>query len=329
METPTSKSVRNNSEGYRDGREGREIPNSVAIGGYILDLHAGDADADFEAEFGESAASVRTDMPQGPFQVPFGAFIPVEVDGLLVAEKNLSMSRLVGGALRLQPISMLTGQAAGTIAALSVREKKPPRSVDPRLVQLCLLEAGSALSLCEYHDVPRNHIFWPGVQMSNLYGLFEPLALPSSPSAKIDDLYNNRVVLAKLFGQDKGYFGVDILLTGADAEALLQKVFGVEQHFPLYVLQSFPLSSFISRGEFADALARILGYRASIKECPALFSDVAPTSRLAGPIEFLSEKGILTRVGASGAFMPDLPLTRGAAADMVMRSVVAPREVKK
>ncbi|NLD97388.1 MAG: FAD-dependent oxidoreductase [Synergistaceae bacterium] len=329
IETPTSKTVRHNSESYRDEREGREIATSMAIGGYILDLHAGDTDADLETEFGESFASIRTDMPQGPFQVPFGSFIPTEVDGLLVTEKNLSMSRLVSGALRLQPISMLTGQAAGTIAALSVREGKAARALDPRLVQLHLLEAGSALSLCEYHDVPRNHLFWPGVQMSNLYGWFTPLDLPSSPSAKIDDIYNNRVVLARLFGLDKGVFGVDAPLTGAEAETLLHKAFGEEKDASLYALPTFGLSSFISRGDFADALARILGYRATPEEFVSRFSDISSTSRLAGPMHFLSEKGVLDRVGASGVFMPDSLLTRGAAADMTMRAVVAPRERRR
>ncbi len=329
IETPTSKTVRHNSESYRDGREGREISTSMAIGGYILDLHAGDTDADFEAEFGETSASIRTDMPRGPFQVPFGSFIPVEVDGLLVAEKNLSMSRLVAGALRLQPISMLTGQAAGTIAALSVKEEKPARALDPRMVQLHLLEAGSALSLCEYHDVPRNHLFWPGVQMSNLYGWFSPLDLPSSPSAKIDDIYNNRVVLARLFGLDKGIFGVDAPLTGAEAESLLRKAFGAEKEAVLYALPTFGLTSFVSRGDFAESLARILGYRATPEERVSRFSDIQSPSVLAGPIHFLSNKGVLDRVGASGVFMPDALLTRGAAADMTMRAVVAPREHRK
>jgi len=268
-------------------------------------------------------------MPQGPFQVPFGSFIPTEVDGLLVTEKNLSMSRLVSGALRLQPISMLTGQAAVTIAALSVREGKAARALDPRLVQLHLLEAGSALSLCEYHDVHRNHLFWPGVQMSNLYGWFTPLDLPSSPSAKIDDIYNNRVVLARLFVLDKGVFGVDAPLTGAEAETLLHKAFGEEKDASLYALPTFGLSSFISRGDFADALARILGYRATPEEFVSRFSDISSTSRLSGPMHFLSEKGVLDRVGASGVFMPDSLLTRGAAADMTMRAVVAPRERRR
>jgi hypothetical protein len=324
VETPTSSSVRHNSESYRDGRGGKEIPDSMAIGGYILDLHAGDKDADLEPEFGESAASIFKHMPQGPFQVPFGSFIPVEVDGLLAAEKNLSMSRLVAGALRLQPITMLTGQASGTIAALAVLEGKAPRHLDPRFVQRHLLEAGSALSLCEYHDVPRHHLFWPAVQMSNLHGWLSPEELPSSPSAKIDDIYNNRVVLAKLFGLDKGIFGVNSPLTGVEAEALVHKGFPDLKDSPLLVFPGSGVPSFITRGDFASALARILGYKAGDAETEPRFADIPAESKLAGPLRFLAEKGVLDRVGTAGVFMPDSYLTRGAAADMLMRAITLP-----
>ncbi len=87
LETPTSKDVRRNSESYRDGRGGREIPHAMAIGGYILDLHAADEDADLENEFGETAASIKTHMPRGHFQIPFGSLISRDVDGIVAAEK--------------------------------------------------------------------------------------------------------------------------------------------------------------------------------------------------------------------------------------------------
>lgn len=328
METPTSKDVRRNSESYRDGRVGRELPNAMAIGGYIIDLHAGDEDEDLEGELGETSASIKADMPRGPFQVPFGSFIPRDIDGFLAAEKNISMSRLVSGALRLQPICMLTGQAAGTIAALAVLEGKPPRHLDPRLVQRYLLEAGSALSLCEYSDVPRDHPFWPGVQMSNLYGWIVPEEFPSAPSAKIDDLYNNKLVVARLFGLDKGIFGVDTPLTGIEAETLFRKAFSSEGTPDLLIFPEAGTSNFISRGEFASALARMSGYRRMQQKYILRFADIPTTSRLFGPVHFLAEKGVLDRVARGGVFLPDSFVTRGAAADMVMRALTAPKGAK-
>ena len=327
MHTLTSKEVRFNSESYRDGREGREIPDALAIAGYIIDLHAGDEDGDLESEFGEKYSSIRTDMPRGPFQIPFGCFIPREVDGLLAAEKNISVSRLVSGAVRLQPISMLTGQAAGIIAALSAMEGKTPRRLDPRQVQRHLLEAGSALSLCEYSDVPRGHPFWPGVQMSNLYGWLKPEELPSAPSAKINDLYNNKLVLARLFGLDKGVFGVDSPLTGAEAESLFQKAFNGDGKGIVIAPGSGP-SSFVSRKDFAAALARALGYRFDGGTPAPRFADIDAASPLSGQIQFLWERGTFDAVGKGGVFMPESFVSRGAAVDMVMRGITALREQK-
>ncbi len=321
LETPTSATVRRNSESYRDGREGREISTSLAIGGYILDLHGADEDEELEADLGERESSIKTDMPRGPFQVPFGAFIPLEADGFLPAEKNLSMSRLVSGALRLQPISMHTGQAAGTIAALAVLENLPPRRLDPRLVQRHLLEAGSALSLCEYGDVPRDHPFWPGVQMANLYGWIAPEELPSSPSAKIDDIYNNKVIVARLFGRDKGVYGVESPLTGQEAELLLRRAFAGDERSALLLFPEGGTDAFVTRGDFADTLARALGYGAGGKERAPRFADIAAESPIFGPVHYLAENGVLDRAAPGGVFLPDSVISRGAAADMVMRAV--------
>lgn len=325
LETPTSSSVRWNSESYRDGTEGREIPTAMAIGGYILDLHAGDEDRDLESEFGETFASIRTNMPRGPFQIPFGSFIPKELDGFLVAEKNLSMSRLVSGAFRLQPISMLTGQAAGTIAALAVKQGVQPRALDPRVVQRALLEAGSALSLCEYSDVPRGHPLWPAVQMSNLYGWIVPEELPSAPSAKIDDIYNNKRAVAKLYGLDKGVFGVTAPLTGGELSHLFEKAFAGSD-MPFYALVTTGSDEFVTREDFVHALTRAMGYTVSDekgKEYAPRYADVPRESKLFAPLHSLAERGVFLQVGQGGVFMPSSFVTRGEAADMTMRAVTA------
>lgn len=325
IETPTSATVRWNSESYRDGKEGREVPTAMAIGGYILDLHAGDEDRDLEPEFGETYASIRRDMPRGPFQVPFGSFIPRELDGFLVAEKNLSMSRLVSGAFRLQPISMLTGQAAGTMAALAVRQGIQPRNLDPRVVQKALLEAGSALSLCEYSDVPRGHPLWPAVQMANLYGWIAPEELPSAPSAKIDDIYNNKRAVAKLFGLDKGVFGAESPLTGGELTLLLEKAFG-DSDMPRYTLAPTGHQEFVTREDFVHSLARILGYsvaKGQEKSYAPRYADVPKESKLFAPLHYLAERDVFLQIGQGGVFVPSSYVTRGEAADMTMRAVTA------
>ncbi len=80
--------------------------------------------------------------PIPSFNVPMGTMIPKEVDDLIVAEKSISVSNLMNGATRLQPVVMQLGQAAGALAALACIEDKSVKEIGVRQVQEKLLEAG-------------------------------------------------------------------------------------------------------------------------------------------------------------------------------------------
>src|SRR5665648_135301 len=83
--------------------------------------------------------------PVPSFNIPLGALIPEKIDGLIVSDKAISVSNIVNGATRLQPCVLLTGQAAGVLAALSVRNNQNVRDVSIRTVQQTLLDAGAYL----------------------------------------------------------------------------------------------------------------------------------------------------------------------------------------
>lgn len=145
------------------------FPTAVAMGDYYMDLDHGPTAHAIEADL------THGEIPHGggPFQVPFEVFIPEMVDGLVLAEKNLSQSRHVNGATRLQPVTMLTGQAAGTIAATAVRENLQPREVNPVAVQSALLSAGSNLIQRWYDDVIWGTDLWQATQLLSLYGVLD------------------------------------------------------------------------------------------------------------------------------------------------------------
>ena len=218
----------NNSLSYKDGRGNQEFQDAIAIGCYHLDLHHTDIDADMESDLQEKAAYIEQHRPHGNFQVPMNILIPRNVDGLILAEKNLSMSRLVSGALRLQPITMMTGQAAGALAALAVSKNIQPRNVKPVHVQSALLKAGVNLSLCSYSDVPQEHKFNSSIQLANLYKLLPPKTYPSMVSYDVGYditfvLDNPEVVKEIAEGKDKGRFGVDEQLNAEDRESLIKR----------------------------------------------------------------------------------------------------------
>lgn len=173
VETMTVKDV------IRDMKLGRTLEtksNAIALGEYPTDIHGLRDKELLDRDLDEDAAIIPpdTEWKGGLFQIPIGALIPEKVDGLLAAEKNISVSRIVNGSTRLQPVTMLTGQAAGALAAVSVREGVRPRDVRAIDVQSPLLDARDRLSLYRFDDVPQDSVWWKGVELSMLYGYLDP-----------------------------------------------------------------------------------------------------------------------------------------------------------
>lgn len=75
-----------------------------------------------------------------PFTIPYGCLVPKSTDGLLVCEKNISVSHITNGATRLQPVVLNIGQAAGMAAALCVLSEIQPRDLSVRRIQEALLQ---------------------------------------------------------------------------------------------------------------------------------------------------------------------------------------------
>lgn len=149
---------------------------SVALGEYPTDVHGKTDDSAMEADLGETRKKMPNDWEGegGLFQIPLGVFIPEKTNGLLAAEKNISVSRAVNGSTRLQPVTMLTGQAAGTIAALSVKKKVHPRELSAFEVQMALLKSKTRLSLFIFADAPEYSPLWPGIELAVLQGDMSP-----------------------------------------------------------------------------------------------------------------------------------------------------------
>lgn len=164
----------------RDDALGRTLvskPHSLALGEYPIDIHGKNESIYLEADLGETKEKIPNDWngDGGLFQIPFEVFIPEKLDGLLAAEKNISVSRVVNGSTRLQPVTMLTGQAAGAIAAVSVIRKVPPRELRPIHVQAELWRSKCRLSLFDFEDAPNYSASWEGVEAAMLYGYMDPL----------------------------------------------------------------------------------------------------------------------------------------------------------
>jgi hypothetical protein len=115
---------------------GQQLPlyrTGIAVGDYPIDHHH------LKNPSAPSIDFVKIKVPS--YNVPLGCLIPSGTDGLIVAEKSISVSNIVNGATRLQPVVLQLGQAAGVLAAIAVKEGKQPSQVSVRSVQEALLKA--------------------------------------------------------------------------------------------------------------------------------------------------------------------------------------------
>ena len=136
----------------------------IAVGDYAVDHH----------HFRHPGWKELPDLefyPIPSFNVPMGVLLPKQndVENLLVAEKSVSVSNLINGATRLQPVVMQLGQAAGTIAALSQIEGKTVKQVGVRNVQKSLLASGCYIM--PYLDLPKDHRHFKAVQRIGATGI--------------------------------------------------------------------------------------------------------------------------------------------------------------
>lgn len=79
------------------------------------------------------------------YNIPLGTLIPKSHKNIIVAEKSISVTNIVNGATRLQPVVLGIGQAAGALAAVASSQNISPDKVKIRDVQQALLDANAYL----------------------------------------------------------------------------------------------------------------------------------------------------------------------------------------
>ncbi|WP_010417310.1 FAD-dependent oxidoreductase [Anaerophaga thermohalophila] len=134
----------------------------IAVGDYPIDHH-------HAAYPDQSKVPDLHFYPVPSYSLPLGTLIPKSTEDFIVAEKSISVTNIVNGTTRLQPVCILIGQAAGTLAALAVKDDVTPSEVPVREVQSHLLKAGAYLM--PYSDVTPEDAFWEDVQKIGATGI--------------------------------------------------------------------------------------------------------------------------------------------------------------
>ena len=93
--------------------------------------------------------TVAKPYARSEMRLPYGSILPQQAENLLVAGRCISAEEEALGQLRLWPVCSISGQAAGTAAALALKQGKAPRRLDVRLLQNTLEEQGMELGLAK------------------------------------------------------------------------------------------------------------------------------------------------------------------------------------
>ena len=107
--------------------------------------------------------------PVPSYSLPLGTLIPKKAENFIVAEKSISVTNIVNGTTRLQPVCLLLGQAAGVLAHLSSKNGTPPREVGVRDIQDILLQNDAYLM--PYSDVSPDDKAFKSIQRIGASGI--------------------------------------------------------------------------------------------------------------------------------------------------------------
>ena len=167
--------------------------NSIAVGNYANDHHY----PDFNFKLENKSILWGGRWTGTPFTIPYEALVPKSLDGLLVSEKNISVSHIANGSTRLQPVVMNIGQAAGMAAALSIQHNCQPRELAVREVQEALLldKIAPSVVIPLFNLVP-NHPQWLYWQR---YYLDRPEAYPIDGNCPCDSIENLTIITGNYY----------------------------------------------------------------------------------------------------------------------------------
>jgi hypothetical protein len=117
------------------------------VGEYVItkeDLQASKKHDDTIAVFPRLGPPGQTG-PIPHVYIPYRALVPVKTEGLLVAGRSFSSDEAANNMANLIPHCIAMGQAAGTAAALAIKQGITPRKVDRKILQKTLVNQGVSL----------------------------------------------------------------------------------------------------------------------------------------------------------------------------------------
>jgi len=114
------------------GVQGQPHEDTIAITDHAVDIHG--------------PKHKLYEVPNGAYGVPYRCLLPRRTENLMVACRGASFTHIAASSCRLSRTMMTLGQAAGTAAAICIREKTPLRAIDVAALRAELMRQGVELS---------------------------------------------------------------------------------------------------------------------------------------------------------------------------------------
>ncbi len=91
--------------------------DTVGCGYYHIDLHPSNRGVNY------------IDFDSLRFQIPLGALLPVRMQNIFPANKNIGTTHITNGCYRLHPVEWSIGEAVGMLISFAAREQVPPHQI--------------------------------------------------------------------------------------------------------------------------------------------------------------------------------------------------------
>lgn len=127
-----------------DVLEARKFKDGIARNAYPVDIHSPT----------DGSTDIRHLKIGTSHEIPYRSLVPKGTRNLLMASRSISSTHEAHSSLRVMPVVMAIGQAAGIAAAMCVKDGRTPKRVNARDLRKLLLEQGADLDREEGSSKP-------------------------------------------------------------------------------------------------------------------------------------------------------------------------------
>jgi len=122
----------------------REVPESVAMGSYTMDSHNVQRYVTPEG-FVQNEGDIGVKVPK-PYKISLGSILPKREECTnLIVPVCVSSSHIAFGSIRMEPVFMILGQSAATLASMAVEERKTIYEIPYNELREQLIKDGQVL----------------------------------------------------------------------------------------------------------------------------------------------------------------------------------------